>query len=225
MNIIKKVAASLKVAINKSKTFCNIAEGTHAGSITMTAGEDIDSSGLIMSIDGNGDVILAGANDKPIGISADEATKGDPIALLLAGCAESTFMCVASGDINIGDSVYTSAGGKVSAVAGNGARKVGLAICSASSGCKVEVDPRGFGEQAWQVYACGTYAWAGSDANETMPCAGVLESDIVFASLQNSAGSETLVKAYAEEDALNFTLNGAGSASTTKIAWLIIRKN
>lgn len=225
--MIKSAAAALKAAFKSRCTFSNIAEGTHAGSITMTAGAEIDSSGLVLCADASsGSVKIAGAADLPIGVSADESQMGEALAVILPGCAESTIMCISASEINTGDTLYTAAGGKVSAIAADGAFKVGRALCAASSGSRVEVDPQGFGERAWQVYACGVYAWQGSESSESMPCAGTKTDDIVFACVQNSAASESVVNAaVSAEDTIGFKLSSAGTPSTTKIAWMIIRKN
>ena len=225
-NSIFAALAKTARAIFGASSFCNIAEGTHAGSMTFTAGENIDDANLIVKAGAlAGQVETADAADKPVGVSADEAAEGEAVSVLLAGCAESTFMCRAASDISAGQTVYTAAAGKVSAIAADGAYKIGVALTEATSGCAVEIDPRGFGERAWQVYACGSHTWTGSTNSENVPVAGTLSGDIVFASIQSAGGSEKSARASASTDAVVLSLDAAGTAGSTKIAWIIIRKN
>ena len=147
------------------------------------------------------------------------------MSVALHGCAESTFVCKTAASVSAGDSLYTSAGGKVSPVAADGSYKVGVALCSAASGCPVEIDPQGFGERAWQVYSCGIYAWTGASATETLQSAELTSDDVVFASITSAGGSAKSVSAAASESGITFTLDANGTASETKIAWMILRKN
>ena len=155
------------------RAFCNIAEGTHAGSVTMVAGENIESPNLLVKAgEAENLVVVASAEDAPIGVCGDEGAKGETVGVYLPGSAESTFICVAASSVNMGDSLYTAAGGKVSTVAADGCRKVGVALCSAAAG-----------------------------------------------------GAEKTVKAEASEGNIAFTLDVSGTAETTKISWIAIRKN
>lgn len=226
----ENIAGAISRAIARmnfgKQSFCNIAEGTHAGSITMKAGESIDSQNLLVCAGTNeGEFAIASAAKKPIGVCLDEGAKGDIMSVALAGCAESTFICKAAANISAGNPLYTSAGGKVSPTPSDGSYKVGVALCSAAAGCPVEIDPQGFGERAWQVYSCGIYVWTGSTASETLASDELTANDIVFATITTAGGSEKCVKASASTSGLTFTLDAAGTASTTKIAWLILRKN
>lgn len=206
--------------------FCNIAEGTHAGSVTMKASEPVDSQNLLVAAgEIEGEFSVASASKKPIGVCLDEGSAGDIMSVALPGCAESTFVCKTAASVSAGDSLYTSAGGKVSPVAADGSYKVGVALCSAASGCPVEIDPQGFGERAWQVYSCGTYAWTGASATETLQSAELTSDDVVFASITSAGGSAKSVSAAASESGITFTLDANGTASETKIAWMILRKN
>ena len=206
--------------------FCNIAEGTHAGAITMRAGCAIESQNLIVKqgeIDG--EFLVADVADKPIGVCVDEGVKGDGMSVILGGCAESTFVCKTSSDITAGDSVYTSVGGKVSSIARNGSYKVGVALHSATAGSVVEIDPVGFGTSALAIHSCGEYVWNSSVNTEILSLSGVSEKDIVIASLSAIGGSEKYVRASLSEEGITFTLDASGTADTTKISWIVIRKN
>ena len=197
------------------RAFCNIAEGTHAGSVTMVAGENIESPNLLVKAgEAENLVVVASAEDAPIGVCGDEGAKGETVGVYLPGSAESTFICVAASSVNMGDSLYTAAGGKV-----------GVALCSAVVGGVVEVDPQGFGERAWQICACGIHIWKGSSESESASVADVKSSDMVFASIAAAGGAEKTVRAEASEGNIAFTLDASGTAETTKISWIAIRKN
>lgn len=230
MNQSKNIAAALLRAtggaLRGKPAFCNIAEGTHAGSVTMRAAEAVDSQNLLAAAGAaDGEFVIASAAKRPIGVCLDEGAKGEPMSIALPGCAESTFVCRASANVSAGDYLYTSAGGKVSPVAGDGAYKVGVALCSAAAGCPVEIDPQGFGERAWQVHSCGLYAWTGSSQSETLALDGIGETDVAFASIAAAGGSEKSVSAAASDGGITFSLDAAGTASGTKIAWMVLRKN
>ena len=210
----------------RKRAFCNIAEGTHAGSITMTAGENIDMQNLLVSTGENeGEIIVAQTTSKPLGVCIDEGIKGEKLAVVLGGSTDSTFICRASSDIAEGDSVYSAPNGKVSAFASNGCYKIGVALCSATTGGVVEIDPQGFGESAWQFYSCGIYQWQSSTSTEKLSCVGLNENDVVIASIYAKGGSEKMVNATANSTGVQFQLDANGTAGATKIAWIVIRKN
>ena len=210
----------------RKNTFSNIAEGTHAGSVTMTAGESIDTPHLIVAVGSfQNEIVIAGATSKPVGVCDDCGAEGERLPVILGGCSGSTLMCVSATTIEAGDSLYTADSGKVSNVAADGSYKIGVALCPSSAGCVVEVDPQGFGTAAFRLYAGGIYAWQGSDSAETLEVNGLSSADIVFASLQESSSGVSSVKASAGDGGINFTLNAAGSAGTEKIVWMVIRKN
>ncbi|OLA85454.1 MAG: hypothetical protein BHW65_03090 [Verrucomicrobia bacterium CAG:312_58_20] len=230
MKQTKNIAAAALRAIAGARrggpAFCNIAEGTHAGSVTMRAAEAVDSQNLLVAAGENdGEFVVASASKKPIGVCLDEGAKGDSVSVALPGCAESTFVCRTSANVSAGDSLYASAGGKVSPVAGDGAYKVGVALCSAAAGCPVEIDPQGFGERAWQVHSCGLYVWTGATSSETLASGELGEGDIAFASIAAAGGSEKSVSAIVSDGGITFSLDAAGTASSTKIAWMVLRKN
>ena len=152
MKINENIAFALRsfrrLAIGKY-AFCNIAEGTHAGSVTMKASEPIDSQNLLVTAgEIEGEFSVASASKKPIGVCLDEGSAGDIMSVALPGCAESTFVCKTAASVSAGDSLYTSAG-----------------------------------------------------------------------------GSAKSVSAAASESGITFTLDANGTASETKIAWMILRKN
>ena len=209
----------------KSPAFSNIAEGTHAGSLTLTAAEDINSPYLLVKIDDSGNAVeICTAADLPVGIALDECDMGEGVAVALPGCAESTFMCRAASDVDAGDEVFTAADGKVTNTASGSCYKVGVAINAAQAGALVEVDPQGFGTRPNQIAESGMYVWQGSGAEETMTLAGAAEGDLAIASIAAFGGTETAVVASVSEDSIKFKLNASGTAGSTKIAWVIIKR-
>ena len=209
----------------KSPAFSNIAEGTHAGSLTLTAAEDINSPYLLVKIDDTGNAVeICTAADLPVGLALDECDMGEGVAVALPGCAESTFMCRAASDIDAGDEVFTAADGKVANTATGSCYKVGVAINAAQAGALVEVDPQGFGTRPNQIAESGMYVWQGSGAEETMTLAGAAEGDLAIASIAAAGGTETAVVASVSEDSIKFKLNASGTAGSTKIAWVIIKR-
>lgn len=209
----------------KSPAFSNIAEGTHAGSLTLTAAEDINSPYLLVKIDDTGNAVeICTAADLPVGLALDECDMGEGVAVALPGCAESTFMCRAASDVDAGDEVFTAADGKVTNTASGSCYKVGVAINAAQAGALVEVDPQGFGTRPNQIAESGMYVWQGSGAEETMTLAGAAEGDLAIASIAAAGGTETAVVASVSEDSIKFKLNASGTAGSTKIAWVIIKR-
>lgn len=209
----------------KSPAFSNIAEGTHAGSLTLTAAEDINSPYLLVKIDDTGNAVeICTAADLPVGLALDECDMGEGVAVALPGCAESTFMCRAASDVDAGDEVFTAADGKVANTASGSCYKVGVAINAAQAGALVEVDPQGFGTRPNQIAESGMYVWQGSGAEETMTLAGAAEGDLAIASIAAAGGTETAVVASVSEDSIKFKLNASGTAGSTKIAWIIIKR-
>ena len=75
------------------------------------------------------------------------------------------------------------------------------------------------------MYSCGIYAWTGASATETLQSAELTSDDVVFASITSAGGSAKSVSAAASESGITFTLDANGTASETKIAWMILRKN
>lgn len=209
----------------KSPAFSNIAEGTHAGSLTLTAAEDINSPYLLVKIDDTGNAVeICTAADLPVGLALDECDMGEGVAVALPGCAESTFMCRSASDVDAGDEVFTAADGKVTNTASGSCYKVGVAINAAQAGALVEVDPQGFGTRPNQIAESGMYVWQGSGAEETMTLAGAAEGDLAIASIAAAGGTETAVVASVSEDSIKFKLNASGTAGSTKIAWVIIKR-
>ncbi len=223
---MKDVAQRVATAFKSRVTFCNIAEGTHAGAITMAADENIESQNLVVTAGSSeGSFAIANVTSKPIGVCVDQGVEGDMLAVALPASNGSTLVCKAASDVSAGDSVYTAANGKVSAIAGNGAYKVGVALCSATTGGVVEIDPQGFGESAWQFHSCGIFDWDNATNSSEMDCMNISANDVVIANIHTSAGSEKNVKAEASANKITFKLDANGTASTTKIAWIAIRKN
>lgn len=222
-HIISKILKTF--AGGKAPAFSNIAEGTHAGSITLKAAEDINSAHLLVKLDDTGNEIqVCSATDLPVGVCPDESDMGDSVAVNLSGSAESTFTCRAATDIDAGDELYTAAGGKVTAVASPSCYKVGVALTSAPAGSVVEVDTQGFGTRAFQVAECGVYVWKGATKEETLEVDGAKTGDFVAAAFAAVGASEKTVCATADENSVKFKLDANGTANTTKISWIIIKK-
>ena len=213
---------------NKNYTkniFANIAEGTHRGSITLKAAEDIDASYLLVCLDDSGNAVnICQAETMPIGVCTDECDINDDVAIALAGSAESTFLCRCANDIDAGDTLYSTSGGKVSNVAVGACYKIGIALTSSQEGGLVEVDTQGFGTRALQIANGGTYIWVGNSSEEIMQCPSVSENDFVIASITTSANGEMLESAIAQDNGIKFSLTENGQAQTTKISWIIVNK-
>ncbi|MDR3117377.1 MAG: hypothetical protein LBT98_02295 [Puniceicoccales bacterium] len=113
--------------------FSNVADGTHAGSCTLTAGEALPRRHLLVALAGEaGTVKVAGAADLPIGTVDDEAVAGDPIAVQFLGGGR-TLTMVAAEPIPQGAELAVGAGGKVQALATAAGSyvQVGLALAGA----------------------------------------------------------------------------------------------
>ena len=224
-----KIKNKIAALFLRRNTFANISEGTHAGSITMSAGEDVPCANLLVAAGENEGVFkIAGAGELPIGVCTDEGSSGEKLSVSLPGSAESTLLCRAASSISAGNSVYGTASGKVASSPENGACKIGVALCDASSGGIVEVDPQGFGSRAWQFHSAGVFSWnGGSSTTASLEVAGLKTGDLVMASIAESAGSETSVMASVDAggDKINFTLNANGTNDSTKISWFAISKN
>jgi hypothetical protein len=125
--------------------FSNVADGTHAGSCTLTASEALPQRYLLVAFAADaGAVKVAGTTDLPIGTVADEAAGGDPIAVQLLGGGR-TLTMVAAEPIPQGAELACAGGGKVKilpATAGSHVQ-VGLAMASAVAADEpLEVLPR-----------------------------------------------------------------------------------
>lgn len=218
------ILSKIKAGFQNTR-FCNIAEGTHAGHITLVAKSDIAQANLLVKLV-NGQAEIAQANDIPVGVCTDCADAGDVLDVALAGCAESTLMCVASTSIEAGDVVYSQNYGKVGTSSQGGAFKVGVALTSATSGSVVEIDPQGFGSRCAEIVACGTHSWQGSSNKNSLPVASIKDGDIAFATIAKAGASEKAVNAAisSQKDAIEFSLDSNGVNSQTTINWILIRK-
>ncbi|MBO6102206.1 MAG: DUF2190 family protein [Opitutales bacterium] len=219
VSIIGKIKAFFKAA-----RFGNIAEGTHSGHITLAAKSDIESSNLLVKLSG-GEIETAGETDAILGVCTDCGETGDFLDVALAGCAESTMMCVAASQISAGDVVYSKSGGKVGAGKTPGSTRIGVALNAAPANTVVEVDPQGFGQKGCEIHACGVFAWTGSGTESSVEVPGLEEGDVVVATLAAAASSEKLLKAEISADLKKaaFTLDSAGTAETTLVNWAVIR--
>jgi len=125
---------------------CNVAEGTHAGSITRKTDAAIATRHLLVKVGSDADHIAAcGASEVPIGTVPDEAAAAEEnVEVALLGSAPSSRKMVASEAITAGEKVYTAASGKVQDLPTDAGTYycVGTALTPASAdGDVIEVDP------------------------------------------------------------------------------------
>lgn len=125
---------------------CNVAGGTHAGSLTRKTDAAIATRHLLVKVGSDADHVAAcGASEVPIGTVPDEASAAEEnVEVALLGAAPSTRTMVASEAIEAGEKVYTAANGKVQDLpAGAGTYYcVGTALTpAAADGDEIEVDP------------------------------------------------------------------------------------
>ncbi|MEO0510557.1 MAG: capsid cement protein [Verrucomicrobiota bacterium] len=118
--------------------------GQSPGCITRSAEVALASEHLLLKPGtAANEVDICGANDLPIGWNDDEAVIDTNTNVNLLGSAFETAVLTASGNVAIGDPVYTAAAGRVStlsAIAGT-YYQVGVALSAAADGEEVEVDP------------------------------------------------------------------------------------
>jgi hypothetical protein len=94
--------------------FSNIAQGTHAGYVTVTAASVFTSKYLLAKADSTaGEVDVCGASDCPVGIATDDASVGDPLALKILGVSPQSVLVTASGAFAAESYLYTAANGQV----------------------------------------------------------------------------------------------------------------
>lgn len=100
---------------NKLTALCNIAEGTHEGSITKLTDAAISVRHLLYKQGTDAHhIAVNGAADMPWGVVKDEASAAEArVAVDLLGQKAGTMLMVASEAIDANEPVYTAAGGKV----------------------------------------------------------------------------------------------------------------
>jgi hypothetical protein len=123
---------------------CNVAEGTHAGSIRKLTDAAVATRNLLCKHGSDGDHVAAcGASDIPFGTMTDEAAAAEgELDVEILGITPRTLLMVASEAITVGEAVYTAANGKIQDLpAGAGTYyKVGHAMTAAGAdGDLVEV--------------------------------------------------------------------------------------
>ena len=136
---------SLSPRRSRRPVFANVADGTHAGSITTTANAVFASKYLLAKADSTpGQVLVCGASDAPVGVATDEAAVGDILALKLLATGAQTTRMVAAGAIAAEALLYTAANGQVQtepATAGT-YYLVGRSLTAATgAGDRLEVEP------------------------------------------------------------------------------------
>ncbi len=226
MNKIKitlgKIFSQLKYG--QSEIFCNIAEGTHAGNITMIADDLIAAKNLIVTQTSASGIRIANVGDKPMGVCTDSGASGDAVNVTLAGSTSSTVLYVASTNIVAGQSLYTAENGKVSPTPSLGSYKVGVALTNAEANASLEADTQCFGGSAFAIGASGTHTWSKDSATvDTLTVSGMKLGDTILATLQVAGGSVKSVSASAGANTISFTLDVAGVKNTTKIAWIAVK--
>jgi hypothetical protein len=94
--------------------FANIAQGTHAGYVTVTAASAFTSKYLLAMADSTpGEIDVCGANNCPVGVATDEAAVGDPLALKILGVSPQSVLVTANGAFAAESYLYTAANGQV----------------------------------------------------------------------------------------------------------------
>jgi hypothetical protein len=94
--------------------FSNIAQGTHAGYVTVTAASAFTSKYLLAKADATaGQIDICGVSDCPVGIATDEADAGDPVALKILGVSPQSVLVTANGALSAESYLYTAANGEV----------------------------------------------------------------------------------------------------------------
>ncbi len=81
---------------------------------------------------------------------------------------------------------------------------------------------------AFEVIAAGVHTWAtGASVNGSISIPGLLESDIVIASLTQRTSNEQLIVAINDfaSDQIDLVLSHNGTNGTTKIAYQVLRAN
>jgi hypothetical protein len=98
-----------------TRQFANVAEGVHEDAITKRADGAIATRFLLVKEGSDDDHVAAcGASDFPVGIASDEAEAAeDPVAVQFLNATSLTRKVVASEAIDVGETIYTAASGKV----------------------------------------------------------------------------------------------------------------
>lgn len=76
-----------------------------------------------------------------------------------------------------------------------------------------------------RIFAAGTHTWVGGAATDSIPVVGLESTDHCLVSLTAQAATELLQKGVndAANDQIDLTLSAAGTAGTTKVAYIVIR--
>ena len=133
--------------VGHTAIMANVVAGTvssHAGSITRYAEAAFTAAHVLVKPGtASNEVLINGASDKPIGWIEDTALIDTTIPVALLGTSPNTAVLTASGDIVIGEDVFTAAAGQVQdlPVASGTYYLIGTALTAAADGEEVEVDP------------------------------------------------------------------------------------
>jgi hypothetical protein len=99
---------------HRRPVFANIAQGTHAGYLTMIAASPFTSKYLLAMADSTpGEIDVCGASNCPAGVATDEAREGDPLAMKILGVSPQSVLVTANGTISAGAYLYAAASGQV----------------------------------------------------------------------------------------------------------------
>ncbi|MEO0796516.1 MAG: hypothetical protein AAFX93_15205 [Verrucomicrobiota bacterium] len=111
---MKSIIKFIKQLFRRKPVFANVAVGTHAGSITRTLEDALDSRNLLVTYGSSESQIEAcGTTDFPVGVVNDQGSVGDPVNVQLLSGSSTTIIMVAREPIAAGSEVYTAASGKV----------------------------------------------------------------------------------------------------------------
>jgi hypothetical protein len=115
LNRFRVLSALLAARVpSRRPVFSNIAQGTHAGYLTVTAASAFTSKYLLAKADSTaGEVDVCGASDCPVGVATDDADEGDPLALKILGVSPQSILVTANGAIAAESYLYAAANGEV----------------------------------------------------------------------------------------------------------------
>lgn len=114
LNRFRVLSALQAVCRPSCPVFANIAQGTHAGYVTVTAASTFSGKYLLAKANATaGKVDPCGVSDCPVGVATDEADVGDPLALKLPGVSPQSVLVTANGAITAGTYLYAAANGQV----------------------------------------------------------------------------------------------------------------
>ncbi len=120
------------------RVVCLANEVHGSGNVTRTAEAALTTRHLLVKKGtADGEVLVCGATDQPLGVCTDEPGIDEPGNVALLGCADGTLPMVAGKAIAVGAEVSTLAGGKVTDATTASTYKVGVALTPAAGNNEV----------------------------------------------------------------------------------------